>query len=60
MVWWLWSARGADFKATWSLFRPENAGTVLIQWAVVLVVLILANGWMARSLKAGVGHPEDD
>ncbi|MCG6954450.1 MAG: sodium-dependent transporter [Gemmatimonadetes bacterium] len=59
MAWWLWSARGADFKATWSLFRPENVGTVLIQWGVVLIILLLANKWMGRSLKEGVGQPED-
>jgi NSS family neurotransmitter:Na+ symporter len=59
MVWWLWSAKGADFKATWSLFNPGNVGTVLIQWVVVLVILLLANKWMGRSLKEGVGHPED-
>jgi len=59
MVWWLWSAKGAGFKATWSLFNPGNVGTVLIQWALVLVLLLLANRWMGRSLKEGVGHPED-
>jgi NSS family neurotransmitter:Na+ symporter len=60
MVWWLWSARGANAKATWTLFSAGNVGTVLIQWSVVLVVLILANGWMARHLKEGVGQPGEN
>ncbi|MCG6987478.1 MAG: sodium-dependent transporter [Gemmatimonadetes bacterium] len=60
MVWWLWSARGANAKATWTLFSPGNVGTVLIQWGAVLVVLVLANGWMARHLKEGVGQPQED
>jgi NSS family neurotransmitter:Na+ symporter len=59
MGWWLWSAKGSSARATWTLFSSGNVGTVLIQWGVVLVVLILANGRMARSLKGGVGQPED-
>ncbi|NIW37519.1 MAG: hypothetical protein GWN32_13695, partial [Gemmatimonadetes bacterium] len=35
-VWWLWSAQGEDFVATWTLFSPYNVGSVLIQFAVVL------------------------
>ncbi len=51
-VWWLWSARGADFRETWTLFSPYNIGTVLIQWGVVLAVLLAANGWLARTVQA--------
>lgn len=59
MGWWLWSARGADARATWTLFSSYNVGTVLIQWAVVLVVLLAANGWMVRRLEANtVGRPD--
>jgi len=52
MAWWLWSARGDDFASTWTLFSPYNIGSVLIQWGVALVVLLLANGWLVRSLAA--------
>jgi len=45
--WWLWDARGEGGSATWTLFSPYNVGTVLIQWAAVLVVLLLANRWLA-------------
>ena len=47
--WWLWDARGEGGAATWTLFNSYNIGTVLIQWAVVLVVLVLANRWLAGS-----------
>ena len=46
--WWLWDARGGDFADTWSLFRAYNVGSVLIQWAVALAVLIAANKWLGR------------
>lgn len=46
--WWLWSARGADFTATWTLFSSYNVGSVVIQWAVVLVLLLLLNRFLAR------------
>jgi hypothetical protein len=59
MVWWLWNARGEDPAATWTLFSAYNVGTVLIQWAVALAVLISLNGWMVRRVAAhGIGRPD--
>jgi NSS family neurotransmitter:Na+ symporter len=55
MVWWLWSARAldetgvTDWGGTLTLFSPYNIGSVLIQSAVVLVLLIAFNRWLARS-----------
>jgi len=49
-VWWLWSARGADFRATWTLFSPYNVGSVLIQFGVVLAVLVAANRVLAAAV----------
>ena len=46
--WWLWSARGADLRSTWTLFSSYNIGSVLIQWAVVIAVLLLLNRHLAR------------
>ena len=51
MVWWLWSARGEDAVQTWTLISSYNIGSVLIQWAVVLAVLLLANRWMVGRLR---------
>ena len=59
-VWWLWSARGEDFRATWTLFSAYNVGSVLIQFAVVLVVLLLANKWLARRVQERAMEPVGD
>jgi len=64
--WWLWGARArdeatgaVDWGATLTLFSEYNVGSVLIQWGIVLVVLIAANGWMVRRLETyGVGRPD--
>ncbi len=56
-VWWLIQARGENPADTWSLFRPFNIGTVLIQFGIVLVLLILANRWLvARTLAHDDGE----
>ena len=46
MVWWLLQARGESFAETWTLFSAFNVGTVLIQWAIVLVLLLALNRWL--------------
>jgi len=50
--WWLWGARGDDFRETWTLFSPYNVGSVVIQIAFVLGVLMLANKWLAARVQA--------
>lgn len=53
MVWWLLQAQGGSFAETWTLFSAFNVGTVLIQWVIVLVALLLLNRWMsARTSNA--------
>jgi len=48
----LLQSRGEGWAATWTLFSTYNVGTVLIQWAVVLVVLVSANKFLvSRSLS---------
>ena len=47
MVWWLLQAQGGSFAETWTLFSAFNVGTVLIQWVIVLVALVLLNRWMS-------------
>lgn len=57
--WWLWAAQvkgpdgATDWKATLTLFSSYNIGSVLIQWAAVLVVLFLANRWLAGGNGSG-------
>ena len=51
--WWLWdAARGKDFAETWTLASRYNVGTVVIQFAVVIAVLLAANRWLARRAQA--------
>jgi len=52
MGWWLVQAQRATAAETWTLFSPFNIGTVLIQWAVVLLVLLLANRWLVERTMA--------
>ena len=55
VVWWLVQAGGGDLRSaeTWTLFSPYNVGSVLIQFAVVIAVLLALNKWLvARVRKA--------
>ncbi len=52
MGWWLVQARGESFGETWTLFSSFNIGTVLIQSAIALVVLVLLNGWLVSKLSS--------
>ena len=56
-LWWLWEARSDDFAATWTLFSPYNVGSVLIQFVIVVVVLWLANNWLAKTVQARWQNP---
>ncbi len=53
MVWWLFQAQGESFAETWTLFSSFNIGTVVIQWAIALVVLYALNGWLASKFVDG-------
>ncbi|MBI4519750.1 MAG: sodium-dependent transporter [Gemmatimonadetes bacterium] len=54
IVWWLWQVRGDGLAAMLSPFRTFNIGTVLVQWAVVLAVLLALNRWMVGRLRKEV------
>ena len=49
--WFLWSARTDDFRETWTLLSPYNVGAVVIQIAIAIVVLVLANRWLAARVQ---------
>jgi NSS family neurotransmitter:Na+ symporter len=52
MVWWLSQAVNLDDLAgTLTPFSTFNAGTILVQWAIVIVVLVAANGWLNRRMS---------
>jgi len=50
--WWLWSARTDDLRETWTLFSPYNVGSVVIQISALIIVLLLANRWLAARVQA--------
>ncbi len=50
-AWWLWGARTDDLRETWTLFSPYNVGSVLMQFGIVLVVVVLANDWLAVRVR---------
>ena len=57
MVWWLWQAGAGNFRSaeTWTLFSPYNVGSVLIQFAVVILVLLAMNRWLVARIAAARG-----
>jgi NSS family neurotransmitter:Na+ symporter len=46
--WWVYQVRGEDLAGWLNPLREANVGTLFFQWGVVLVVLLLANRWLAR------------
>jgi len=50
--WFLWSARGTDFRSTWTLFSPYNVGSVVIQFAIVAGVFLVLNKRLAAAVAA--------
>ncbi|MEQ8330139.1 MAG: sodium-dependent transporter [Longimicrobiales bacterium] len=55
MGWMLWGARGGSFAETWTLFSAYNVGSVLIQWAAVIVILLVLNNRLAAGVTAADG-----
>lgn len=52
MVWWLWEARGWDEQGWLDPMKSASVGTVLLQWTVGIVALLLLNKWLARRSMA--------
>jgi NSS family neurotransmitter:Na+ symporter len=46
--WWLWQARGWNPKGWLDPFKSDTVGTILLQWGVVLLVLLLFNRKIAE------------
>ena len=57
LVWWLYQARGWDPTGWLNPLGIENVGTILLQWSVVFVVLLLTNGWVARHTHEASAPP---
>ena len=61
LVWWLYQAWSWDPEGWLNPFATANVGTVLAQFAIVLTILIAANGWIVkRSLPELVESPSKE
>ena len=55
----MWQAvQGEDLGATLTLFSSFNVGTVLIQWGVVLVGLLVLNRFLATRMSGQAASAE--
>jgi len=50
--WWVWQAVGWNPKDWWNPFKVTSPGTMIFQWAILLGLVLLANKWLARKIKA--------
>lgn len=49
LIWWFWLSITEYAPDTWfNPFDPYSVMTVTVQWAIVLVIFVLANKWMVR------------
>lgn len=56
LTWWLVQAAG--WEERWAdPFRPTGVGTCFLQWGVVLITFLVANGAIRRKLEARSGAP---
>ena len=61
LIWWLYQARQWNPDGWLDPFGVDNVGTVLAQFAIVLVVLIAGNRWLATHTHGASGDaPSDD
>ncbi len=59
IVWMLLTARGDDWGATFTPLSTSNIGTVLVQWAVVLVILLGLNRFLVKRSLSGENDARD-
>ena len=59
LVWWMYQARGWDPAGWLDPLGAENVGTILLQWGVVLVGLLLASRWLAGRTRPEPPGAED-
>jgi len=60
MIWWLWEARGWDPEGWLNPLATDSVGTVLVQWAIALIALLLLNRTLARRSLASVAQVNGD
>jgi NSS family neurotransmitter:Na+ symporter len=50
--WWVWQAVGWNPRDWWNPFKVTSPGTMVVQWAVLLGLVLLANRWLAAKIQA--------
>lgn len=50
--WWVWQAKTWYPQTWWNPFKTLSPGTMVVQWAILLLFLILTNDWLAKKVKA--------
>jgi NSS family neurotransmitter:Na+ symporter len=55
--WWLISSIGWDAE-WWNPFRVENFGTVIFQWAIILLLFVLLNKFIVNKLSFNIESRE--
>ena len=58
IVWWFIQVRGEGWRAALDPFSAFSIGTVLVQWAIVLVAFLLLNKWLAGTARVSGAAPE--
>ncbi|MDH7493912.1 MAG: sodium-dependent transporter [Candidatus Saccharicenans sp.] len=54
--WWFYQAISWDKKTWWHPFKTNSAGTILLQWLILLLLVLLLN----RKLARWTGKPVED
>lgn len=52
--WWFWQATTWYPDNWWNPFEVFSVGTVLAQWAILFVIVLLTNNWFAHKIGKGV------
>lgn len=52
IVWWFLQVRGEGWRTTLDPLATFSIGTVLLQWAIVLLLFLLGNRWLADRVTA--------
>jgi NSS family neurotransmitter:Na+ symporter len=51
-IWWVGQAASWYPKSWWNPLEKESPATMVLQWAILLGLVILANNWLTRKVKA--------
>ncbi len=56
-IWWVWQSVSWYPQTWWNPFEKTSPATMAVQWALLFILVLALNRWLARRIKAP--HPED-